>query len=159
VILYTGEPLTVSAPAEIDGVRTLLIPTTSHAVAYGSAPQTAVESGIPALPWPALSRAIAVKNQLSASLMSQNPAFFAVGAGQSLDSPKEAALVIYVDRKRLPAHLPAMIGGLRTRYIVMDRLHVTRSYATPEQSQQHCTPHGIPPNSNEDLAPLNLKLD
>jgi hypothetical protein len=31
--------------------------------------------------------------------------------------------------------------GLRTRYIVMDRLHVTRSYAAPAQPKQHCAPH------------------
>jgi hypothetical protein len=54
-----------------------------------------------------------------------------VGVGQSLDNPKEAALVVYVDRNQVPAQLPQTIGGLRTRYIVMARLHVTRSYATP----------------------------
>jgi len=38
--------------------------------------------------------------------MRHNPSFFAVGVGQSLDNPKEAALVVYVDRKQLPAQLP-----------------------------------------------------
>jgi hypothetical protein len=73
--------------------------------------------------------------------MRQNPAFFGVGVGQSLDNPHEAALVIYVDRNRLPAKLPATVDGLRTRYVVMERLHVTRSYATPSPSRIHCMAH------------------
>jgi hypothetical protein len=73
--------------------------------------------------------------------MRRNPAFFGVGVGQSLDNPKEAALVLYVDRTRIPADLPQIVGGLRTRYVVMDRLHVTRSYAKPGQSRLHCMPH------------------
>ena len=77
-----------------------------------------------------LSQAIAAKQQVSQGLMKQNPAFFGVGVGQSLDNPKEASLVIYVNRRQIPATLPATINGLRTRYVVMDRLHVTRSYLT-----------------------------
>ena len=74
--------------------------------------------------------------------MQQNPAFFGVGVGQSLDNPREAALVIYVDRKQVPATLPPTINGLRTRYIIMDRLHVTRSYLMgPVRSQGHCMSH------------------
>jgi hypothetical protein len=81
---------------------------------------------------------VATKQQVSQSLMQQNSAFFGVGVGQSLDNQKEPALVIYVDRRKLPAQLPATVGGLRARYVVMDRLHVTRSYATPLQSRSHC---------------------
>ena len=60
--------------------------------------------------------------------MKQNPAFFGVGVGQSFDNPREAALVVYIDRKQVPASPPPTINGLRTRYIIMNRLHVTRSY-------------------------------
>jgi hypothetical protein len=88
-----------------------------------------------------LNAAVVVKQQAAHNLMRQNPAYFGVGVGQSLDNPKEAALVIYVDRKKLPDQLPATVDGLRTRYVVMDRLHVTRSYAAPAQSTLHCTPH------------------
>ena len=84
--------------------------------------------------------------------MRQNPGFFGVGVGESLDNPKEAALVIYEDRKNVPAQLPAIIDGLRTRYILMDRLHVTRSYAAPMQSRIHCMPHPAAKDSD----PLNL---
>ena len=86
--------------------------------------------------------------------MKQNPAFFGVGVGQSFDHPREAALVIYVDRKQVPASLPPTINGLRTRYIVMDRLHVTRSYLMgPAQSQTHCMSHSPARQVNE-LDPL-----
>jgi hypothetical protein len=141
VILYTDEKMTVDAPATVDGVRTLLIPTSARAVVYGSAPQTPFEAGAVSLPSSVVVQAVAVKNQVAAGLMRQNPAFFGVGVGQSLDNPREAALVIYVDRNRLPAQLLATVDGLRTRYVVMDRLHVTRSYAAAAPSRLHCMPH------------------
>jgi hypothetical protein len=145
VILYVDENMTVTVPATVDGVRTLVIPTNPHAVAFGSAPQSLVRAssvaGAQALPAAILSQAVAVKQQIARSLMRQNPAFFGVGVGQSLDNPREAALVVYVDRKLVPAQLPPAIDGLRTRYIVMDRLHVTRSYATPVQTRSHCMAH------------------
>jgi hypothetical protein len=139
VIFYTGERMTVSAPATVDGVRTLVIPSTARAVANGSAPQIPLAAGAVSPSSSALGQAAAVKNQVAASLMRRNPDFFGVGVGQSLDNPKEAALVIYVDRNHLPARLPATVDGLRTRYVVMPRLHVTRFYASP--SRPHCMAH------------------
>lgn len=138
VILYTDESRTVNVPSMVDGVRTVVIPTTARAVAYGFAPQTPFDAAVGSLPSSALAQAVAVKNQMTAGLMRQNPAFFGVGVVQSLDNPREAALVIYVDRNRLPAQLPATVDGLRTHYVVMDRLHVTRSYASPAPSGPHC---------------------
>jgi hypothetical protein len=155
VILYTDENRTVNIPATVDGVRTLEIPTTARAVAWGSAPQAPLEAGSVSLPPSALAQAVAVKNQVTASLMRKNSAFFGVGVGQSLDNPKEAVLVIYVDRNRLPAQLPATVEGLRTRYVVMDRLHVTRSYATPAKPRLHCMPH-TPAGQPERFDPLGL---
>ena len=139
VILYTDENRTVNVPATVGGVRTLVIPTTAHAVAYGAAPQTPYS--LVSLPSSALARATAVKSQSATSLMRHNPAFFGVGVGQSLDNPREAALVVYVDRNRIPAQLSATVDGVRTRYVVMDRLHVTRSYATAAPSRLHCMAH------------------
>jgi hypothetical protein len=46
-----------------------------------------------------------------------------------------------VNRNLLPSNLPQSLGGIRTRYLVMDRLHVTRSYATGISSPRHCMPH------------------
>jgi hypothetical protein len=141
VILYTDGRATAGAPATVEGVRTLLIPSTARAVANGSAPQTPLGTAAAAPSSSALAQAVAVKNQAAASLMRRNPAFFGVGVGQSLDNPKEAALIIYVDRNRLPAQLPATVDGVRTRYVVMARLHVTRSYAQPSPSRLHCMAH------------------
>jgi hypothetical protein len=141
VIVYVDENMTVSAPPAVDGVRTMVIPANARAVAFGSAPQTVSVSAAPTLTAAVLNAATAVKQSVARGLMRRNPAFFGVGVGRSLDNPKEAALVIYVDRKRIPADLPQTISGLRTRYVVMDRLHVTRSYAAPAQSRLHCMPH------------------
>jgi hypothetical protein len=79
-----------------------------------------------------------VKQQVARGVMRRERAFFGVGVGQSLDNPREAALVVFVDRNHVPATLAATIDGVRTRYIVMDRLHVTRSYATGVNSTRHC---------------------
>ncbi len=153
VILYVDQTMNVNAPATINGVRTQVIPTTLNAVAFGVAPQTPQDAAVPAmLAAPVLNEAIAAKNLVAQNLMQQNPAFFAVGVGQSLDNPKEAALVIYVDRKSVPAQLPATINGMRTRYIIMDRLHVTRSYATPLQSRSRCMPHPAPKPAEFDFS-------
>ena len=164
VILYVDEAMAVTAPATVDGVRTLVIPTHPHAVAFGSAPQTPSETGVRAIPAALLNQAVAVKQQIASTLMKQNSAFFGVGVGQSLDNPSEPALVIYVDRIRVPAQLPPTIDGLRTRYIVMDRMHVTRSYLAAAQSRSHCMPH---PTANQQpdsvplsfVRPLGLKLN
>jgi hypothetical protein len=160
VILYTDESRTVNAPSALDGVRTVVIPTTAHAVAYGSAPQTPIEAGAVSLTPSVFAQAVAIKDQAAPSLMRQNPAFFGVGVGQSLDNPREAALVIYVDRNRLPAQLPATVGGLRTRFVVMDRLHVTRSYEAEAQSSLHCMAHKPAHIDLLDAArPRSLKLN
>jgi len=165
VLLYVDETTAVNAPATVEGVRTLVIPASAHAVAFGSAPQTPFEGrSVSALPAAVLGAALAIKQQVAYNLMRQNPAFFGVGAGQSLDNPREAALVVYVDRKQLPAQFPATVSGLRTRYVIMDRLHVTRSYAVPVQSKLHCMPRpaaGQPGSSSlfDLLRPRSLKLD
>jgi hypothetical protein len=157
VILYVDEGMSVNAPATVDGVRTIVIPTNVRAVAMGSAPQNPFEAGFTAVPIPTLNAAIAIKQQAARSLMKRNPAFFGMGVGQSLDNPKEAALVIYVDRKRTPAQLPAIVDGLRARYVVMDRLHVTRAYATPVETRSHCMPHPVEDQpSGDGFDPMDL---
>jgi hypothetical protein len=166
IFVYVDESMNPSVPAEMGGVRTLVIPVTARAAALGQLPKTPLKtvSGSVTLSASALSQAIAVKRRLAAGLMKRNPAFFGVGVGQSLDNPREAALVIYVDRQRLPDQLPRMLGGLRTRYIVMDRLHVTRSYALPQPSKVHCLAKPVAPQPTgfewlNLLKPLSLKLD
>jgi len=53
VILYLDQSMSVNAPATVNGVRTILIPTTARAVALGATPQSAFEAGTaPALAGP-----------------------------------------------------------------------------------------------------------
>lgn len=139
VIVYIDENASAPVPSAVEGVRTVVIATNARAVSLGTSP-LANNAGATALSGAALNQAISIKRQVARRLMTRTPGFFGVGVGQSLDNPREAALVIYVDRTRIPATLPQTIGGLRTRYIVMDRLHVTRSYATTVQSSRHCLP-------------------
>jgi hypothetical protein len=145
VIVYINSSMNITVPATIHGVRTEVIPTNAQAVATGTAPRSLLAAtSLPALSSSVLNQAIAIQQQIAASLMQQNPAFFGVGVGQSLDDPRQAALVIYVDRNQVPAQLPATIAGLRTRYIIMERLHVTRAYLSPTPARGHCMPHPAP---------------
>jgi hypothetical protein len=149
----------VTVPQMVNGVRTEVIQTTAQAVAAGAVSQAVVESStIPPLASAVLNQAISAKEQVAQSLMKQNPAFFGVGVGQSLDNPREAALVIYVDRRQVPATLPATINGLRTRYVIMNRLHVTRSYLGGQIRQQsHCVSHPVTRELN-DYDPLHSHI-
>jgi hypothetical protein len=164
VLVYVDESMSASAPATIGGVRTVVIPTNARAVAQGTTPRTPFETGASTLPASALSAGISAKQQVARRLMKEHSAFFGVGVGQSLDNPREAALVIYVDRKAAPAEMPATFNGVRARYILMDRMHVTRSYATPIHPRVHCM--AKPKAGSESsfkledlLIPLSLKLD
>jgi hypothetical protein len=163
ILLYVDEASSVPPPATVDGVRTMVIPTTARAMALGATPLNPAEAGTKPLPATnVLAPAIAAKQRLARGLMQQDPAFFGVGVGQSLDNPREAALVVYVDRKNLPDQLPATLGGLRTRYVIMDRLHVTRAYASPLQSRSRCAPElAAPHDANADASsafnPRDLK--
>lgn len=160
-IVYVDENASASVPPSIDGVRTVVIATNARAVSLGTAP-LANNSGLLAMRGAALNQAIAIKRRVARSLMAKTPAFFGVGVGQSLDNPREAAVVVYLDRTRIPASLPQNIGGLRTRYIVMDRLHVTRSYATTVQSRRHCLPAAAQDQEFDPAhpdQPLALKLN
>lgn len=120
-LVFTVAPnRTAEIPQTIAGVRTQII--------LPDEMPSQQKSAI-ALNASALNIAAEVKRKVAANLMKSHPGFFGVGVGQSLDDPHEAALVIFVDRHRIPAELPATISGLRVRYIFMDRMHVTLSYA------------------------------
>ena len=111
-------------PAAIGGVATIVVSTN------GQSPE---QSTLPAAAQPraaSLAQAIAVKQRNAASLMKSNPAIFGVGAGQSLDNPSDAAVILYVDRHKTPGNLPELLDGQRVRIILMDRLHVTRAHGS-----------------------------
>lgn len=151
LIVYVDENLAPVVPVAVEGVRTIVIPATARSLALGSAPSTVTAAGLPQLTASAMAPAIAAKRESARKLMQQNSAFFAVGVGQSLDSPREAALVIYIDREHIPAQLPSTMNGIRTRYVFMDRLHVTRSYAGSFPTPHHCLPHSAAEASDSDV--------
>ncbi len=148
LIAYVDENLAPVIPATVEGVRTIVVPTTARAVALGSAPSTAIVAGLSPIAASAIAPALAAKRQIAHKLMQQNSAFFAIGVGQSLDNPRESALVLYVDREHIPEQLPSTINGIRTRYVFMDRLHVTRSYAASFPTPRHCMPHTVADTSD-----------
>ncbi len=141
ILVYVNGNVDANVPASIGGVRSMVIPSSAGALALGSVPQSNSISASRALPDSLIDGALQIKRQYASTLMKSNPAFFAVGVGQSLDDPRRPAMVIYVDRRIIPPELPQSVGGLRTRYIVMDPLHVTRSYAQPVRSESHCKAH------------------
>jgi len=63
--------MAATAPAAVEGVRTLVIPTNAHAVDVGSAPLTPLEANLASaqtLPAAVLSQAVAVKQKLAHNL-------------------------------------------------------------------------------------------
>jgi hypothetical protein len=164
LLFFVEQGMNVNVPTSVGGVRTVVVATTgralTRALAAGTTPQTALwNQGTPTLTAAAINQAIAAKRAVASGLMRRNAAFFAVGVGQSLDNPREAALVVYVDRKHVPLQMPQTLGGLRVRYVVMDRLHGSRSYASSGPSRLHCLPHpagGV--EGRELLKPLGLGL-
>lgn len=157
VIVYVDAAVAPNVPATIGGVRTMVIPATARDVAMGGAPTANSAANAPALSGAVLTRALQVKQQEAQRLM-KDPAIFGVGVGQSLDNPREAVLVIFVDRNRIPAQLPQSIDGIRTRYVVMNRLHVTRSYSVAGPAR-HCLPHAAAePAPDVLLRPRGLDL-
>ena len=141
VIVYVAEGAMQEVPPAIAGIRTIVIPTDAHSVAAGAAPTAVSLFDAPALPAAVLAHALAVKGRVAHKLMQGNAAIFGAGVGQSLDNPREAALVLYLDHGNVPADLPQTVEGLRTRYVLMDRFHVTRSYAVPFTSKSRCSFH------------------
>jgi len=113
-------------PPLIAGVRTVVVPADSQSVDNGTAPGSLnVPDGIH-LPEDILKAAIEVQHRYSGQLLA-DPAIFGVGVTQSHDNPAEAALLVLVDAHRTPQFTPAVLGGLRVRYVYLDRFHVTKS--------------------------------
>ncbi len=116
-----------SIPAAIGGVATVVFPANVQPGETASQPRAA-----------SFSQALTVKQRNAAALMKANPALFGVGVGQSLDNPADAALVLFVDRKKVAGKLPEAVEGQRVRVVLMDRLHVTRSHGSPARSMSTC---------------------
>ncbi len=129
----------VAVPKVINGVRTLVIPTDAASMNAGTEPTTLTQVEGIHLPAEVLRAAAAVQRQFAPQLMA-DPAFFGVGVTQSYDNPAEAALLVLVDLTKTPHSMPDVVGGLRVRYMRINRLHVTRSKLAPAAQAPRCAP-------------------
>jgi len=138
LIVYVDETKArVNVPLLVDGVRTQVIATDTAALARDTAPRTPVaKSGI-SLSANVLAGAQAVVQQYSAQLL-KDPSIFGVGVTQSLDNPSDPALLVLVDPKIAPLATPATIGGMRVRYMTLNRFHVTESKYAAANAAPSC---------------------
>ncbi len=124
VIVYVDKNRSaVAVPKTVSGLRTVVIPTDEDG-ASANVPAARLQ-GLH-LPADVLHAAARVQQQYAPKLM-RDPAFFGVGVTESYDNPAEAALLILVDVRKTPESMPDVVGGLRVRYLRINRLHVTRS--------------------------------
>jgi hypothetical protein len=127
----------IAVPEVLSGVRTVVIPTDAATLNARTAPATLPQADGIHLPADVLRAAAAVQRQSAPQLMA-DPAFFGVGVTQSYDNPAEAALLVLVDLTKTPRSMPDVAGGLRIRYIRINRLHVTRSKLAPVAQAPRC---------------------
>jgi hypothetical protein len=129
IIVYVDKAKeNVAVPQTIAGLRTVVVPADEASLNAGAAPAPKpndLAEGI-RLPAAVLESAQQVQHAYAAQLMA-DPAVFGVGVTQSRDNPQEAALLVLVDPAQTPLSMPAVVGGLRTRYLAMRRFHVTKS--------------------------------
>ncbi|MGH9586764.1 MAG: hypothetical protein ACRD3F_07400 [Acidobacteriaceae bacterium] len=115
-----------SVPPTVQGVRTQVIRTDAAALARNAAPQTPQLTDGLSLTSADYARAKAVVAQYAPSLL-HDPSIFGVGVARSLDNPRDPALLVLVDPNISPRAMPATLGGLRVRFMKLNRFHVTRS--------------------------------
>lgn len=134
----------VSLPPALEGLRTQLIPTDPAALARNAAPLVPVVTSGIHLSDSMLAGAEAVVREYAPRLM-RDAAVFGVGVAQSRDNPSEPALLVLVDIARTPQSMPAMLGGLRVRYMRLHRFHVTQSKYSGAHPASSCALKGLTP--------------
>lgn len=141
VVYMDASRATEPVPAVLEGLRTVVVPTTPAELAAGHEPQTpASNADLAILPRSLVDVAIAVKDRYSASLR-RDPAIFGVGVGKSMDDPSQAAIVIFVDRTQTPRSMPAQLGGLRVQYLFQDapRAFDWKHNSNPTERRASCS--------------------
>ncbi|MFT4113870.1 hypothetical protein [Silvibacterium sp.] len=76
-----------------------------------------------------LSQAKAVADTSGQALVGRVAGVIGVAAGKSLDSPGDAAVVVYTDASRGPVQVPQTVGGLRTQPVATTMAAITRDQA------------------------------
>ena len=77
----------------------------------------------------ARARAKYVAETAGASLVNAESGVLGVGIGSSLDSPGEAAVIVYVDKTKTSVNVPQTVDGLRTQVIPTDVAALARNAA------------------------------
>lgn len=139
ILLFVDSRFHGSLPQSINGVRTRLILTTPEAVSAGTAANTP-QPGT-ALSAAQLAEARNTRQAVASSLFHRSASVFGVGLAQSLDNPREAALLVMLDRHGPATPLPATLHGMRLRILAMDRLHVTRGFSSAPTQPALCPAH------------------
>ncbi|WP_446741867.1 hypothetical protein [Silvibacterium acidisoli] len=106
---------------------------TPHPVAcirYDNATQSAAF-----VPAPLMARAKTVAETAGAALVNRAAGVFSVAAGRSLDSPGEAAIIVYTDKSKGNVAVPATVGGLRTQVVATDEDSIARDRMPPAPAQ------------------------
>lgn len=124
VLTALKDPSSGAVPAIVGGAQ--------HSVACSAT--AAMQSSSATLSPQEVQRATTVKARHEVRLMG-DLAVIGVGVGASDDNPGEAALVLYVDREKTHAPIPAEIEGVRTKVIVTDRFHATTNQQSANVSQ------------------------
>jgi hypothetical protein len=138
VIVYVNSVnAEAGVPATLDGVRTQVIRTDASALARDLAPKTPTLTDGLVLSADGLAKAKAAVAQYAPGLL-RDSAIFGVGVAQSLDNPADAALLVLVDPDMTPRAMPTTLGGLRVRYMKLNRFHVTRSKYAGQNPAPSC---------------------
>jgi len=132
IVVFTKAQPRIPIPAQIDGVRTKVIPGSEF-----RPEQTATQQRVSLLPGISdaeVARARTAKQRHTEDLMS-NPAILGVGVGASNDHSSEAAVVVFLEQGK-SADVPADLDGTRTRIIVTDRF---RTYNWGTKTMKACS--------------------
>ena len=152
----TSAFLSSAIPSSAGGIPTVLLK------APGQSGDSTATPSVSSPRAASLTQVLGVKQRNSAALLKSDPAIFGVGVGQSLDNPAEAALMLFVDRRKVSAKLPEFVEGQRVRVILMDRLHVTRSHGSPVHATSACSSQrpsaNAPGNNDDEFKPFEDKL-
>jgi len=124
VVIYVNSlPSPATFAAQLDGVRTRIVPTSTGGSGI-AVPEVAVAET-------EVARVAAIKEQHAEQLLRENPAIFAVGVGASEDSPGEAAVILFVDQD-MPYTPPIALDGARVKVRRSDRF---RAWGWNERQQ------------------------
>jgi len=122
VVIYVKSlPNPGTFPAQLDGVRTRIMPVSASASAVESVAVAEAE----------VARVAAIKEQHAEQLLRENPAIFGVGVGASEDSPGEAAVILFVDQD-MSYRPPIALDGARIKVRRSDRF---RAWGWNERQQ------------------------